>query len=163
MITEGDSATITCEKSTSKRSQAHWILTGSDLLQNWMQVVNDTVESVELKNGMMLDIELNASASLLDIGNGMERFGITISNLTPDLSGLTVRCVVCWEEENTCQPYHQAAVVAVIPKNMSKAVYIDFSAFTVRGFTKPGYNNYTLTLCEYIALQVKTHNLTFAS
>ena len=119
MITEGDSATITCEKSTSNGSQVHWILTGSDLLQNSIQVINDTIESVELKNGLMLDIELNAS--LLDIGNSMEQFGITISNLTPDLSGLTVRCVVCWEEENICQPYHQAAVVAVIPQNMSKA------------------------------------------
>lgn len=118
VITEGDSATITCEKSTRKESKAHWIIAGSDLLQNGMQVINDTNELVELKNGLKLDIKLNARVP--DTNTDMEQFGITISYLTPDLSGLTVRCVVCWEEENICQPYHQAAVIAVIPQNMSK-------------------------------------------
>ena len=112
VIQEGDNATITCEKPASDTSEVYWVLIGSHLL-NETVIVNNSQQSVFLINGRTLDIQLNESTNVYE---GNQSFSITISDLTLDSSGLTVKCGVWSEEENVYNLYEQPAMIAVLPR-----------------------------------------------
>ena len=109
MIDEGDNATITCEKPTNETTQPYWVLV---LLKNKTKVIDNTTEAVVLGNGMTLHISQNRDV----LNNDSEAFSITLSNLTIEFSGLTLRCGVYSEEENHFQDHDKAVVIAVMPQ-----------------------------------------------
>ena len=128
MIQEGDNATITCEKPANDSSEVYWVLTGSHLL-NETVIVNNSQQSILLMNRRTLDIQLNEST---DVYKSNQLFSISISDMTPDSSGLTVECGVLLMDENKYyHPFEQLAVISVLPQpptDMCKTfnLYIDF-------------------------------------
>ena len=114
MIKEGDNATITCEKPVNDTSEVYWVLTESHLL-NGTVIINNSQQSLLLMKGQILDIQLSMNESM-KVYEGNQSFSITISDLTLDSSGLTVKCGVWSEEENVYNLYEQPAMIAVLPR-----------------------------------------------
>ena len=109
MIDEDDSATITCEKPMNETTQPYWIL---KILQNETKIFDNTTVAVVLGNGMTLHITQDRNV----LNNDSEAFSITLSNLTVEFSGLTVRCGVHSEEEGIFQDHNKAVVIVVMPQ-----------------------------------------------
>lgn len=122
MIHEGENATITCERPANDTSEVYWMLTGSHLL-NGTIIVNNSQQYVLLMNGKTLDIHLNESTNVYE---GNQSFSLSISDLTLDSSGLTVKCCVWSEEESIYNVCEQSAMIAVLPRQLPdkcKALY----------------------------------------
>ena len=82
VVTEGDSAIITCQKQvTNYTTQVQWILTGSDLLQNDTLLINSD-ETIILKNRMTLKLVLQDGKVYKNDNTFFQNFSIIISNLT---------------------------------------------------------------------------------
>ena len=115
VVTEGDSAIITCERLvTNYTAKVQWMLTGSELLPNDSLLI-DSNEILVLRNNVTLEVILQDGDVYEHNDSHLKSFSIIISNMTTLLNGLTARCGEQWVEGNISRFYEHAAVMAVIP------------------------------------------------
>ena len=124
IVTEGDHAVITCEAPPSSQSTSlypQWMLDGSMISSTPLLI--HTNQPVPLKNGMELNVSMIDGPVYNDTALGeVHNFSIVLLNVNVNITGLTVYCGVSWEERNITTFYEQAAVVAVVPQDKSKAM-----------------------------------------
>lgn len=118
IVQEGDNAIITCEKSLNESTSALWVLSGPQLLHDETLIFNDSISSVTLRDGTKLKLMFENEIVDSDISSNdaqpLMSFRLILLSLSIQLTGLTVKCGVWWEGNQT-EVYQVPGIIAVVP------------------------------------------------
>ena len=115
---------VTCETPTYSASlYPRWMLTGP--------MIPNTPLLISINQSVLLRSEKELTVVLINgdiyhdiILDELRNFSIVLLNVTTDVTGLSLRCGLWWEEQNVTLFYRNAAVVTVATNNERECIGI---------------------------------------